>query len=345
MKNVGLLYGGRSNEWEISVITAVQVMNNARGDYIIIPLFMKDGEIIIPKHPKQFSAYTQKIQGKKAVFSKGGIKVGGKILPLDCVILANHGGEGEDGTMQSILSYFQIPYCTAKAESMSLCMNKYLFKQYLKGINIPYVEGEKIQRGETPSFFPCILKPNHLGSSIGVQVVNTYADFQEKSEISFAFDEEILAEKFLLDFEEYSIASIYDGEEIILSDIEKEISTDRIFTFSEKYQNDNTVREIPARIEESREVKIKNIVEKVVKDLSLFGVVRTDFLYDKSENKLYVNEINTIPGSFAYKLFMGKGITLNKLINKLVEIGKKKQDKVSYFSTGILSSYTTGGKK
>ena len=155
-------------------------------------------------------------------------------------------------------------------------------------------------------------------------MVNTYAEYQEKSEISFAFDEEILAEKFLLDFEEYSIASIYDGEEIILSDIEKEISTDRFFTFSEKYQTDNTVREIPARIEESREVEIKNIVEKVVKDLSLYGVVRTDFLYDKSENKLYVNEINTIPGALSFYLWEASGKSFSDKLDQAIDIALKR---------------------
>ena len=148
MKNIGLIYGGRSNEWEISVITAIQIMNNWNLNANMIPLFMKDGDLIIPKNPKSFSSYKVRPAGKTVDFIEGGIQKGHRKLMLSSVIFATHGGEGEDGRLQGVLSYYSIPYCTASWESMALCMNKYLFKQYLNGVGIPSVEGYKIRSAD-----------------------------------------------------------------------------------------------------------------------------------------------------------------------------------------------------
>ncbi len=350
MKNVAIFYGGRSFEHDISIITAIQIMNNADKTFNLIPVYMKNGEMTVPIKPKLFGTYiAADVKGKKAVFCKNGLKIGLKSVKIDVALIACHGGEGEDGTLVSLLEYYGIRYTTAKAESMALCMNKYLFKQYLKGKGLEAVDGVLAEKGNplpTIAKYPVIVKPNRLGSSIGVSVAKDSVELESALKIAFEFDEEVLIEELLNAPLELSCASFFDGKNVVLSCIEKEVKTDAFFTFEEKYVNETSAKEYPAVIDKELEERISELTSKLTLDLKLYGITRTDFLYLPQEDRLYVNEINTIPGSLGYYLFMSKGISFRKLLTMLILSCESRSygSSCSYYDSGVLSNYTTGGK-
>ena len=159
---IGLFYGGRSFEREISVVTALQAMDFIPKEYELIPVYMNEGKTLIVKEPKFFRSY-ENPKGKPASYIKGGIKAGAKKINLDCALIATHGGEGENGVLQSLLEYYEIPFTSSDHFSSAMTMDKALSKRILSSAGLNVAK-------ETERSFPCIVKPRRLGSSIGIRV-------------------------------------------------------------------------------------------------------------------------------------------------------------------------------
>lgn len=364
MKNIVVIFGGKSTEHDISIISAFQVMQNLnRKKYNIIPVY-------ISKNSKWF--YGKKLfslNSFKNFSTKGLSEV--SILPnsnflfkksiagyikfkkIDVVIPVLHGMNGEDGTIQGLLELSNIPYSSCGVLSSSIGMDKVVMKKFFESIDIPICEYQTILKYELPDFkesdllidFPIIIKPANLGSSIGISMCNNFNELLEGLKVAFSFDNKVVIEKAIVNLKEINISVVGYKNQIEVSVTEEPKSWHEFLNFEDKYISNATKnssksgatsskgmatnkRIIPARISKKNIQLIENYSRRIFKKLDCKGVIRIDFMYDKLYKKLYCNEINTIPGSFAFYLWQENGVSFTHLLDKLVEIAiKSNEDK------------------
>lgn len=347
MKKIAIVYGGDSLEHDISIVTAFLVMKEwEKAKIPFVPIYLSrkgifyTGKGLLHKENyeslKGFHPGTFIKKGKKNFFYTFYRK-----YEIDSVILSLHGEGAEDGTVGGFFDTLEIPSTFSGVENASIMQNKYLTKVLLKEIGVPVVKGKKLTKEEylnknidLASFLegleaPFILKPLHLGSSIGVKKAKDIEEISAFLPTLFHMDEEVLIEEAIAPLVEYNIAILGDERDIFLSDIEKVNEGDRVLTFYEKYESwsGNTKKEIPAKISNALAERIQTYASKAFQALSCKGVVRFDFLYQPEKDALYLNEINTIPGSFAYYLFTSKGMSFLEMLEKLKEIAHHQKDK------------------
>ncbi|MEG2450587.1 MAG: D-alanine--D-alanine ligase, partial [Clostridia bacterium] len=188
------------------------------------------------------------------------------------------------------------------------------------------------------------------GSSIGIGVANNREELMFALEVASKFDNKIIVEQKLTDFVEVNCAAFRDGNEIVLSETEQPVSYHDFLTFEDKYMVDGKMSEsghqIPAPIGNLEMIILAN-TERVYRELDLNGVIRVDYLVDKTRNKVYINEINTVPGSMAFYLFEPRGISFKMLTTKLLENAVTYFDErriQHIFKTNVLCQYKGTGK-
>ena len=176
--------------------------------------------------------------------------------------------------------------------------------------------------------FPVIVKPNCLGSSIGVKKASTKKELDFALQVAFQFDETVLIEKCVQPLMELKCACFRYKDKVIVSEIEQPLGKDEILSFADKYINSNTKtakgmkslsRICPAKIDDNLANTITNLTKQVYNLLDCNGVVRVDYLVNTQTNEVFVNELNSIPGSFAFYLFTGKGISYTQLLDMIIE--------------------------
>ncbi|MBQ8425085.1 MAG: ATP-grasp domain-containing protein, partial [Clostridia bacterium] len=270
----------------------------------------------------------------------------------ETAIMCCHGGNGENGILEAVFESCGIYSSAGNIDSLAVCMNKYLFKQMMYGLKIPTVKGFKINEKEYLSNtdeiickikkinFPIVLKPNNGGSSIGLFIVNNIGELEEKLGYAFEFDSEVLIEKYIPKTREFNVAVLGDYNDFELSEIDEPLKENEILTFSDKYcssrsgklgklNNDNKLsmassfRNFPANISDRIKNRLYKLTKKIFKSLNLRGVVRIDYLYDEINNKIYVCEVNAIPGSLAYYFFNNDKLIINEFVIKLIKLAKK----------------------
>lgn len=284
---------------------------------------------------------------KKKIFSKTrfGLK---EALNVEVAIFACHGGDGENGRLVAMFENFGIACSAGSSDALAVCMDKYLFKNVSKGLRIPVVAGFKINKSDLQLNkkqvsmrlarlgFPVIIKINSGGSSIGLFIAKNIDEFVQQTKEAFEFDEELIIEKYIDGTREFNIAVLGDLHHYEVSEIDEPIKKNEVLSFSDKYLNgglnkgkcskgamDSGIRVEPVGISDENILKMKKIAKKIFVELGLRGVVRIDFLYDEKHDKIYVCEVNTIPGSLAYYFFKKNKIVTNDLVLKLVEIAEK----------------------
>ncbi|HHU43631.1 MAG: ATP-grasp domain-containing protein [Bacillota bacterium] len=354
-----IVYGGTSCEHDISIITALYAYNAANLQaYEKTLVYLRNGEFFIGDKLKDISSYIdfQKSCFDRVFFYKGGMyrykKPKKCFLEVDCALICAHGGEGENGALQGYFEIADIAYTSAKVYSSSLLMDKVKTKKALeyKGYSVlPYCvvkkEGDcNYCQIEEKLGYPVIIKPARLGSSIGIAKAKNREELDLAVETGLMYDDKLLVEKCLDDFMEINIAAMKSKGETILSIPERPIIDGDFLTFEDKYvviDKCSLKKEIPAKIAKRLESKLNLISQKLYEDFELDGVVRIDYLIKDKE--IFVNEINTIPGSLAYYLFAPKDINMTKLVNILVEEAieyhKKQKKLIKNFSSNILSHY------
>ena len=312
MKNVVLLYGGRSFEHDVSVITAIEVGQWFPERYKVYPVYMRDGEWWMVKDWTRFDSYTS-LKGRKVRLDHEGLHVGVKTIPVDCVLLCSHGGEGEDGTLQVLLEWWGLPYTSCDPLVSGLMMDKCLSKRVLASYGFPVVE--EVQADEEPTL-PVIVKPARLGSSIGVGVARTMDEYRLALALAAEYDDKVLVERFLEGALEYNCAVLADHDQLLVSAIERPCHTGDTYTFGQKYQKE-CEHALPAPMSDDLREEISEMTKRLYRTLGCRGVVRVDYLYH--EGRLYVNEVNTIPGALSYRLFGAAGLPLGRLLSILVD--------------------------
>ena len=276
-------------------------------------------------------------------------------IKADVAIFACHGGDGENGKLISLFENVGIACSAGAFDSLAICMDKFLFKAISKGLKVPVVRGIKVSKLEYILEFekilkmvklmqyPVVLKINSGGSSIGLFVAKNEEEFCEKIKESFEFNDDLIVEKFIQGAREFNIAILGDSENYEISEIDEPIKNNEVLTFADKYLSSNggksggsknakgsmdlSIRRNPIDLSEDIKTSMKKIAEKLFLNLGLYGVVRIDFLFDESNNKIYVCEVNTIPGSLAFYFFKKNKIISNDLIEKLIGIAYRNHRK------------------
>lgn len=271
-------------------------------------------------------------------------------IKLDVVIPAMHGMNGEDGSLQGLLELANIPYTSSGVLGASIGMDKILMKKVFEANLIPVLpytyflrsEWEKskeavIAQVEATLKYPLFVKPSNLGSSIGISKANNKEELINAIDIAVSYDERIIVENGVEDILEVNCSALGRGDNVSVSVCEQPVSWKEFLTFDEKYLRggnkapvkgvsngmENMTRKVPAQISEEQTKEVKELTAKVFKALNSKGVVRIDFIIDNSDGKVYVNEINTIPGSFAFYLWDYDGIKYSTLIDKIIEFAEE----------------------
>ena len=348
---IGLLFGGRSYEHDISIITAVETAAALSVSHEVIPIYAADGCFYRIKGKLEIASFANGTVHKKKVsfFSekgKSGIKSAAKKIPLDCVVCCCHGGEGENGEFSALLDVFDFAYTASDPLSSALSMNKKYSKLLFKhcGFESPAAvfafRGEDaIERAATLSY-PLIVKPCSLGSSLGVGVAHNEIELIEKVAVAFEFDEEILIEEVVQSPVELNCAAFRKGGEIFLSAVERPITLNEILTFRDKYEGGKYKGSGQNFVGGELRERVRAATKQIYKAFGLFGVARVDFLYDEKKDVLFVNEINSQPGSLAYYLFEEERILFPALLDGCIEeaIRRRKEKGIIKFNSGVLDN-------
>ena len=348
--NVGVIFGGKSLEHEMSIITAIQAMNNIDTDkYDITPIFITKDNVWYTggalryvdtfKDLSLLKRYTKNVNlinkdGRFVLVSTGVIRR--EISEIHLVLPIIHGAMGEDGSIQGYLNLLGIPYVGSNIYSTSVSQDKAFVKQILAANDIPVTKfvwfGERFYRNKKSELFkqidnlsyPLILKPATLGSSIGIEVISQKEEIDSTIERSFSLDTKIIIEEMLDDVVEYNCSVLLTPDGNIVSDIEEVVTNNKIRTYSDKFVYEDTdessiKRTLPAKISDKLRKEIEFYSLSVFKILNMRGTARVEFLYDKKKNLLYVNEVNSIPFCFAHHLWESRHISYKELLNILLK--------------------------
>lgn len=321
------------------------------------------------------SVYLLPVPGSRSLLevgSKGGLFAKKqKEFSFDVAVLAMHGYGGEDGTLQGMLEMADIPYTSSGVLGSSAGMDKILMKETFRGEGIPVTAGCWFYRSEwemDPDAvissveenldYPVIVKPANLGSSIGINRANDRDELYEMVELAIQYDRRILVEYAVQNKVEYNCSVLGFDQDIQASVCEQPLVGEELLTFFEKYLRNlksgkssgmkSTSRIIPAPIDAELTGKIQTYSKKIFRLFDCKGVVRIDYLYDTDTQQLYVNEINTIPGSFAFYLWEQSGISFEQLIEHLIEYAlqahREKNRNVFAYDSEVLKKVVSGSK-
>lgn len=383
---VGVLYGGKTTEHEVSIITAVQAMGYLNTDkYEVIPLYLtKENEMYtggslmdmdVYREPDLLKRYCTNVvmynkngaiilQNKKGIFKR-------TVKEIDIVIPAVHGYGMEDGNIQGMLDVIGVPYTGSDIYGLTVGQDKVFQKQILEaeGIKVPkyewfydteYVENEREILDKLEKLkYPLIVKPARQGSSIGISVANNIESLKEAINDAINYDEKILVEQIIPNMVELNCSVLGSSSYSEASAIEQVMGKDEILSFNDKYIGNkakkgglktcaskgmvSASRVIPADISDKLKEEIEVTSKKAFRALGASGVVRIDYLYDKKSKELYVNELNSIPGSLAFYLWTPLKKEYPELLDDLINISvkrfKKNLKKTKSFESNILSSY------
>ncbi len=320
MKNIIIVYGGKSTEHDISVITACLARGYFKGEIYSVYFDKNNESFLVPNDYAPVKHVTEKLKNK-VVFLFGEKKIGVckrnrivKKIDADVVINCCHGNNGEDGTIAALCSLLGVPQVGSPLIPSAVAMDKVFTKRVLRDANVPVIEGFEVTPHSIENLrdlakdyeFPLIVKPATLGSSIGVKVCSDFEELNEALALAFRYDDKVLCERALTDFIELNCAAMRVNGEIVTSVVDCPVSIHDILTFEDKYVSNQPIDLKKTEVPKSVSGKVTELTSEIYGGLGFSGVIRVDYLYDKKTDKLFVNEINTIPGSLAYGLWEGR---------------------------------------
>lgn len=379
---IGVIYGGETVEHEVSVISALQAMNNLNEDkYDIVPIYISKDRVWYTGHMLRDIEFYKEFEDEKKYATKVMLYKKGKtfllqrttgifrkdITDLDVILPVVHGNNVEDGSLAGLLDSIGIPYVGSHVLGGALGQDKVVMKQVMESVNLPIVpytwfydseyldNKENILKEIEKIGYPVIVKPATLGSSIGIEVAKNEKDIESKIEDAMEYDTKIVVEKVIENLTEVNASVLGNYEYQKVSPLEEVMGEDEILSFADKYLGNakskgtvskgmaSTSRIVPARIPEKLTKEIQDTAKQVFKVLNLSGVCRVDFLIDNKENKFYVNEPNTCPGSLSFYLWKEAGMKYSELLDEMVSIAikeyKHKNQKTMSFKSSIFDGF------
>lgn len=361
--NVCVFIGGCSVEHEISLISGLQaILNMDKSIYNVRIVYLsKDNEFIYLKNidsPLYFKEgrhlgkksncyFIRKNKNTYMVYKR-------KHYKIDVCFPIVHGKGVEDGNLAGFINMLKLPNVCSNVISSSIAQDKGMCKKLLKSTSVRMckwveVSSENIVKRIDKILnifkFPLIIKPSTLGSSIGIEIVNNENELIDGINKAFRYDKKVIVEEKLEDFIEYNMACFKFKGKLYPSLVEEVTSLNSYLTFDDKYtsgglkETSKENRCVPANINKELLNEITNFTKVIYNTLGFSGVVRVDYLYDKKLNKLYFNEVNTIPGSlsfYLYKEFSFKEL-LNMLIKESIMNYSKEKELINSFESNILA--------
>ena len=385
---VGVFFGGKSVEHEVSVISGIQALNAFdREKYDTVPIYitkeneMYTGEAIGEiENYKNIPALLKKSirifciceQGKLNLVQYPEKKFGNSAVDyIDVAFPVVHGANVEDGSIQGFLRHYNVPLVGCDVIPAAVSMDKYVMKAVLKDNDIPvldcvtlhvkeYQEDEEsaYHKVENKVAYPVIVKPVNLGSSVGIKIAKNREELREALEYAYEFGQKVLVEKAIMNLREINCAVLGDYESAQASECEEPVSSDEILSYEDKYvaggksgsEGMRTAkRELPANLTPEQREEIRTLAVKTFRALDCNGVSRIDFMIDKDTNKVYVNEINSIPGSLAFYLWEAVGKPYAELLDDMVKLALKREREennlLTSFESNILQNASLSGAK
>lgn len=385
---VGVFFGGKSVEHEVSVISGLQAYNSfdkEKYDPIAIYITKENelytGECIadignyknIPELlKKSIRVFLMCNDGKVQLVRYPQKKFGDSVVAeIDVAFPVVHGANVEDGSLQGFLRHYNIPYAGCDVMASAVAMDKYVMKTVLKDNDIPVldcviVNVKEYQAGQEAAYekienrigYPAIIKPVNLGSSVGIKVARDRKELEKALEYAFTFGPKVLVERAIMQLREINCAVLGDYEQAAASECEEPISSDEILSYEDKYVAGSksgsegmrtAKRELPANLTPERREEIRQMAVKTFQVLGCSGVSRIDFMIDKETDKVYVNEINPIPGSLAFYLWEPLGKPYAQLLDDMVKLALKREREeksmLTSFDSNILQNANLSGAK
>lgn len=393
---VGVFFGGRSTEHEISVISAMQAIAAFNTEkYEIVPIYLtKDCKFFTGKEAGLIENYKdidallktltrvtlESDNGKlkllsypAPVFGKGVVDV------IDVAFPIVHGTNVEDGTLQGYFQSLNIPYVGCDVTSSALGMDKFASKAVLKMCGLPVLDCIKITvneyaidknnviaKAEEATTYPIIVKPVNLGSSIGIKKAENKSELSEALEYAFKFSNLVIIENAVHNLREINCSVLGTSSECEASVCEEPLNATSILTFDDKYLGNGkgakvkgstqtsagmatAKRQCPADIPDELRNSIQELAVKAFKALGCCGVSRIDFLMDDKTKEVWINEINTCPGSLSFYLWEASGLKFNMLLDRLIKLAfarNTEENNLTFsFNTNILSGTKLDGIK
>ena len=314
---IGVLFGGKSAEHEVSLQSAKNVINALdKTKYQIIPIKInKDGKL-------KFDNFKN----------------------FDVIFPVLHGPFGEDGSMQGLLKLAGIPFVGAGVLGSAVGMDKDVMKKLLRDAGIPIAKFITIKLGEKINFakvkkelgMPLFIKPANMGSSVGVSKAKNEQEFKKAVNEAFKYDTKIIVEEFIKGRE--IECAVLGNDTPMASVLGEIIANQEFYSYDAKYIDAGSVAEIPAKIDKATAKKIQEFAIRTFQALNCEGLGRVDsFLTDKGE--IFVNEINTLPGftniSMYPKLWEASGVPISKLLDRLIDLALERFLKESKLKTSV----------
>ncbi|MCM1487891.1 MAG: D-alanine--D-alanine ligase [Firmicutes bacterium] len=386
---VGVFFGGKSVEHEVSIISAIQAINAFNCEkYDIIPVYItKSNELYtgeatgkieeyrnIPALLKKSTRVIAVNDGNKTKLVCYPMKKFGDstAAEIDVAFPIVHGTNVEDGALQGYFQTLNIPYVGCDVVSSAVGMDKYVMKTVLKDNGIPVLDcvtviasefnrdpDAVIEKIKDKIGLPAIVKPINLGSSVGIKVGRDEEGLRDALDYAFGFSGKILAERAITELREINCSVCGDCDEAKASECEEPVSSHEILSFEDKYTGGSKdskssgmaslKRKIPADISDEMRREIREMSVKAFKCLGCSGVARIDYMLDVVQNKIYLNEINTIPGSLAFYLWEPLGTKYSQLLDIMVTLALKRDREIKNlnftFESNILAEAKLGGGK
>ncbi len=385
---VAMMFGGKSVEHEVSVISGIQAYMSMDTDkYDVIPVYMtKNNEMYIGDSIGDIESYKnidellKKSQRVIMINEDGRVKLvqypvkklGKNVeVGIDVAFPVVHGTNVEDGGFQGYLKTMGIPFVGCDVTASAIGMDKYITKLVLKESNVPvldarlytlsdYADVESMMNDIENVFgYPVIVKPVNLGSSVGISVAKSRVELANSVDDAFRYATKVLVEHAITNLREINCSVLGDENDAIASECEEPLHTKDILSYEDKYVSNakgsgskgmaSVSRRIPAELTPEKREEVRELAVRSFKALGCNGVSRIDFMIDADTDKLYFNEINTIPGSLAFYLWEPVGVPYKELLDRMIQLALKRErteESLTFtFDTNILNQASFGGSK
>ncbi len=337
MLNIGIIFGGNSTEHDVSILTGLHLARNVTEAYHISLIYLtRENQMVVGS--KNIDDYIKGKASRAKPFRKW--------KKLACVINCCHGGMGEDGTLAAVLQFYNLPITSCDAVAGWLQQSKIATRQVLTAAGYLQPRFQVMTTNDLSQFklpLPVVVKPDMQGSSIGIKIARTNDELKSAIDTALTMGSRVVVEEYIADMQEVNVAVMREQGKIITSALEV-VGSERFFSFEEKYFNTDSgfvkkgSQNTDSQFLKDIEPKIKEMAIKAYELFNSSGVVRVDFMVHN--NKIILNEINTVPGFMAYHLWLKAdipyGVVIDNLVQEAIARHQKKQQYNSYFKSEIL---------
>ena len=360
---VAMMFGGKSVEHEVSVISGIQaILSMDTEKYDVIPVYItKKNEMYVGEDIGKIECYkdidgllkrSQRViminEGEKVRLVSYPLKKFGRNteIDIDMVFPVVHGTNVEDGALQGYLKTLGVPFVGCDVTASAIGMDKFIMKAVLKEAGVPVLDAKVYTLSDYSEFeallddvektfgYPVIVKPVNLGSSVGISVAKNRVELTYSIDDAFRYATKVLVEHAIANLREINCAVLGDENDAVASECEEPLHTKDILSYEDKYVSNaksggakgmaSVSRKIPADLSPEKREEIRALAVKAFKKLGCCGVSRIDFMIDQDTGKLYFNEINTIPGSLAFYLWEPIGVPYKELLDKMIQYAQKR---------------------